>query len=99
MKKKKTTSKAPHQVSMHIRFGDKRTSISVDDVLFDLLALKLKVQPDDPEAFGRVRQWLQVKLVEELGESPERKNASQWARRLMVLAVADRRLVVDRYIE
>ena len=78
---------------MHIRFGDKRTSISVDDVLFDLLALKLKVQPDDPEAFGRVREWLQVKLVEALGESPERKNASQWARRLMVLEVADRRLV------
>jgi len=78
---------------MHIRFGDKRTSISVDDVLFDLLALKLKVQPSDPEAFGRVRQWLQVRLVEELGDSPERKNASQWARRLMVLAVADRRLV------
>ena len=78
---------------MHIRFGDKRTSITVDDVLFDLLALKLKVQPDDPEAFGRVREWLQVKLVEELGESPERKNASQWARRLIVLAVADRRLV------
>ena len=43
---------------MHIRFGDKRTSISVDDLLFDLLALKLKVQPDDPAAFGRVRQWL-----------------------------------------
>lgn len=91
MKKKKTARKAPYQVSMHIRFGDKRTSITVDDVLFDLLAVKLKVRPDDPEAFGRVREWLQVRLVEELRESSERKNASQWARRLMVLAVADRR--------
>lgn len=77
---------------MHIRFGDKRTSITVDDILFELLAVKLKVRPDDPEAFRRVREWLQVRLVEELGESSERKNASQWARRLIVRAVADRRL-------
>ena len=76
----------------HIHFGNKRTTIKLDSLLADFLAIKLGYQPDDTQAHRAVRTWLQEKLVAELGDNPIRKNASQWARRFVVREIVDRDL-------
>ena len=49
-------------MAYHITLGDHRTTVSIDDTLSELLALKLGHDPDAPEAHGAVRQWLQDRL-------------------------------------
>lgn len=82
--------------NIHIWFGDTRTSVSIDDIYFELLAFRLKVEPDDPAAHSVVREWLQDKLVVELGDMPGRKGASQWAKHFIVEEIADWRLMRKR---
>ena len=76
----------------HITFGTARTTITVDSLLFEMMALRLKVPPDDEQAHSTVQEWLQDTLISKLGNQPGRKNASQWARRYLIEEIADRRL-------
>jgi len=85
-----------NQKRFHIWFGDSRTTITVDTALFELMAIKLKHQPDDENAHYVVREWLQDTIVSNLGEQPGRKNATQWARRYLIEAIADKRLASKR---
>jgi len=80
------------QTRFHVTFGSQRTTITVDDLLFELMALRLKVSPDDDYAYSTVQQWLQDTMISNLGDVPGRKNASQWARRYLIEVIADRRL-------
>lgn len=80
------------QIKFHIRFSEQRTTISVDTLLFEMMALRLKVEPDDEYAHSAVQQWLQDVMVSKLGDQPGRKNASQWARRYLIEEIADKRL-------
>ncbi len=80
------------QKRFHIWFGKKRTTISVDSILFELLAIKLKYRPDDEYAHSAVREWLQDTVTSNLGDQPGRKNATQWTRRYLIEAIADKQL-------
>ena len=76
----------------HITFDTQRTTITVDSLLFEMMAIRLKVLPDNEQAHGTVQSWLQDILVSKLGDLSGRKNASQWARRYLIEAIADKRL-------
>jgi len=80
------------QERFHIFFGKRRTTISVDSILSELMAIKLGAVPESEEAHRLLREWLQKKLPEKLGSSKGRKNASQWARRHMIEEIADKNL-------
>jgi hypothetical protein len=60
------------------------------------MAIKLKYQPDDEYAHSVVRDWIQNTIVSDLGEQTGRKNATQWTRRYLIEAIADKRLVAKR---
>ena len=85
-----------NQKRFHIWFGETRTTISVDTILYELLAFKLKYEPDDEYAHSAVREWLQDTIISNLGEQPGRKNATQWTRRYLIEAIADKRLASKR---
>lgn len=80
------------QQIFHIRFGNARTTISVDTILSQLMAIKLKCEPDSVEAHRALRVWLQERLLKGLGASRSRKAASQWARRYMIEEILDKKI-------
>lgn len=80
------------QTGYHITFGGHRTTVSVDKILSEMLAIQLGCTPGTREAHAVVREWLQETLVSKLGESAGRKSASQWARRYAIEAIADKSL-------
>ena len=51
----------------HINFKNRRTTITVDRIISELLAIKLGVLPDAPEAHSMVRVWFEEMLHEKLG--------------------------------
>jgi hypothetical protein len=60
----------------HITMGDKRTTVSLDNFLSILLALRLGVVPGTPEAIAAVRTWLQTR-IDAVGDY-KRCRTSQW---------------------
>lgn len=80
------------QERFHILFGKKRTTISVDSILSEMMAIKLGAIPNSEEAHRLLREWLQEKLPEKLGVSKGRKDASQWARRHLIEEISDKSL-------
>ncbi len=86
------------QERFHILFGKKRTTISVDSILSEMMAIKLGVEPESEKAHQLLRKWLQEKLPENLGTNKGRKNASQWARRHMIEEIADKKLS-ERWVD
>ncbi len=84
------------QTRVHIRLGSKRTTVTVDRVLFELMAINLGALPDEPEAHGLVRDWLQDTIISRLGDENVRKSASQWARIYLIEAIAKTRLINRR---
>ncbi|HEY8272422.1 MAG TPA: hypothetical protein VIG33_16135 [Pseudobdellovibrionaceae bacterium] len=76
----------------HINFGKKRTTLTVDSILSELMAIKLGVEPGSEDAHSAVRQWLQKTVPEKLGTGRGRKNASQWTRRYLIEEIADRKI-------
>ena len=85
-----------NQTIIHVRFGEQRSTVSVDTVLFELLALQLGHQPDDAGALPAVRAWLQERLPAKVGTTGRYKRASQGARVLLVEAIADKMLSQQR---
>lgn len=47
---------------LHISFNGERTTVAVDNTLSALLAIKLGHEPETPEAWRAVREWLQERL-------------------------------------
>jgi hypothetical protein len=76
----------------HITFGKKRTTIMVDTILSEMMAIKLGELPGTAEAHRAVRLWLQDTLVSALGNYEGRNDASQWARRYLIEAIADSKI-------
>jgi hypothetical protein len=60
----------------HVRLGQRRTTVSMDDILSELLSLRLRVAPSNPNSHSKVRQWLQTKLNG--SNNPNQKHVSQW---------------------
>jgi hypothetical protein len=48
----------------HVRLGERRTTVSLDTLLSNLLSLRLGVEPETPEAHRTVCHWLQARLKE-----------------------------------
>lgn len=85
------------QIRVHVYFGDQRTTISIDRILYELMAIKLGHKPDDPGALPAVRAWLQERLPTKVGTSGGRlKQASQGARVLLVEEISDKKLSDQR---
>lgn len=84
------------QNRFHITFRNQKTTISVDNILSELLSVKLGFVPETSESKKAVRDWIQIKLIKELGDQPIRKSASQYARRYLIEAIADAELEEKR---
>ena len=77
----------------HIQFANHRTTVTVDTVLSAMLAIKLGHEPETPEGNRAVREWLQARLPDKVGtDKGIGKRASQNAQRLIVEAIADKKL-------
>ena len=74
----------------HVALGKKSTTVTVDKVISDLLALKLGQDPKTDDAHAAVRDYLQQKLDET--NDPRRTSVSQWLRQEALLDLVDTRL-------
>jgi hypothetical protein len=46
----------------HVILGEQRTTVSLDTILSEYLALELKQEPGTPEAHTAIRAWLQAQI-------------------------------------
>jgi hypothetical protein len=60
----------------HVTLGQKRTTVSMDTIVSEYLALHVGVQPDGGQAHSAVRAWLQRELDKD--NDPGRTRVSQW---------------------
>ena len=82
------------QKRYHIHFKNRRTTITVDSIISELLAVKLGLLPDDPGTHSTVRDWLEKTLHDKLGEHvPGGNHISQYARMYAFEALADKKLM------
>ncbi len=80
----------------HVRLGDKRTTVSIDRTLAELMALKLGEQPYSVEAHQAIRLWLQDRIDE--ANDPGRYKVSQWLQSEIIHVLVDKN-VSKRYWE
>jgi hypothetical protein len=78
-------------MTYHVTLGSRRTTVCLDKILSELLALKLGVEPDASEAHAAVRQWLQAEL--DADDDPGRIRVSQWLRGRAIESVIQGELV------
>lgn len=82
------------QTRYHIQLNNKRTTISVDNIISQLLAFKLGYHPADTAAHPAIRAWFEQTIRENLGNNlPGHSRVSQWARTYAIEAVADHELM------
>ena len=82
------------QQRYHIHFQNRRTTITVDSIISELLAVKLGTLPNDPEAHSLIRRWFETTLREKLGDQvPGGNRISQYARQYVVEVLADKQLM------
>ncbi len=83
----------------HVRLGDKRTTVSIDRTLVELMALKLGEQPYSEEAHQAIRLWLQDRLDE--ANDPGRYKVSQWLQSEIIHALADKKVsnLYERWLD
>ena len=78
----------------HIQFKNRRTTITVDRIISELLTVKLGLRLDAPDAHTQVRMWFEKTLHEKLGENvPGSNRISQDARHYAIEALADKTLM------
>ncbi len=78
-----------YHISMKIRGKPTRTTISIDDILSELLELKLGGEPGTLEAHSLGREWLQKKYDDEVKTGAEE---SRWFKREVVLFIVEKGL-------
>ena len=76
----------------HIQYKNKRSTVSVDTILAEMLAIKLGVDPDSNEFHSTVQKWLQDKIIASLGDSGAKVSVSYFVRRYLVEEIADKTL-------
>ena len=74
----------------HLSLDHKRTTVSLDNMVSDLLAIRLGSFPQSAQAHGAVRAWLQQQL--DRANDPGRIRVSQWLRDEAVLFLVDNKL-------
>ena len=80
----------------HVTLGARRTTASLDNVLSDLLAIRLGTRPQSLKAHCAVRTWLQQQLDQ--ANDPGRCLVSRWLHDQVVLFLVDKKLS-DVYFE
>ena len=72
-----------------------RTTISVDNILFNLMSLKLGFSPCDKKAEYEIRNWLEELLIphQEVQLRGKTSKLSQYARVLICREIADKYLL------
>ena len=82
------------QTRYHIQLNNKRTTISVDNILSGLLAVKLGLHPNDMKTHSILREWFEQTIRDRLGDDlPRNSRVSQWARNYAIEAIADQELM------
>jgi hypothetical protein len=80
----------------HIRFQGRRTTVTLDKILSDLIAAEFGLMPDRTDYHSTVQQWLQATLTDKLGQNvPGGNSISQYARRYAIEFIA-KRDIIDR---
>ena len=74
----------------HVRIGIKRTTVTLDSPIPELLALSFKVEPNAAAATTAIQKWLQEKLDEE--DDPGRIRVSQWLRGKAIFHLLDKNI-------
>lgn len=78
----------------HIRFAGRRTTITLDKILSELLGAELGVALGEKTYHSTVQQWLQATLNDKLGHNvPGGNSISQYARQYAIEAIAKRELM------
>ena len=78
----------------HINFKDRRTTITVDRVISELLAIKMGMLPDDLGTHSKLRTWFEDLLHDKLGESaPGGTHISQDARQYAIEYLVSKKLM------
>jgi hypothetical protein len=75
----------------HVRLGRRRTTVTVDTIVAEYLALHLGIEPEPSRAHSAVREWLQRQLDD--NKDPGRSRTSQWLLGRIVEALARPSLV------
>ena len=60
----------------HVLLGKRRTTVSVDKIVSEYLALHRGTTPGTPDGHAKVRAWLQARL--DRNNDPRRSRVSQW---------------------
>src|SRR5512147_2160956 len=71
----------------HVTLGKRRTTVSLDNILSVVLALKFGTEPGTEEAHAAVRRYLQDKL--DGGNDLKRYYVSQWLREQALFELMD----------
>lgn len=74
----------------YLTLGDKRTTVSLDTLLADLLAIRLGVCPQSPQARRGVHAWLQQQLDQT--NDPDRVRISRYLTHEALLFLVDEQL-------
>ena len=78
----------------HIRFQGRRTTVTLDKILSELIAISYGLTPDRTDYHSTVQQWLQATLTNKLGENvPGGSSISQYARKYAIEEIARRDLM------
>ena len=79
---------------IHIKLGDRETTVNMESPLCDLVALKLGELPHTREGKTAVKKWAQ-KLLDEAND-PDRVRVSQWLQAQAIFLIADK-MLSERY--
>jgi len=75
----------------NVYLGEYRTTVSVVDVLVDLLSIKLCRETGTNESKFVVNDWIQNLLYED--NDPYRQRLSQFIQRKIIMEIADKKLI------
>lgn len=81
---------------IHVKLGDKQTTVNMGPPLCDLVALKFGHAPHTTQGEQPVRKWAQ-RLLDEASDH-DRVRVSQWLREQALFLVADK-ILSERYDE
>ena len=83
----------------HIRFQGRRTTVTLDKILSELIAMSFGLTPDRTDYHSTVQQWLQTTLTDRLGQNvPGGSSISQYARKYAIEEIA-RPDLVERLLD
>ena len=61
------TDTSQFQDRYHIRFRGRRTTVTLDKILSELIAMSFGLTPDRTDYHSTVQQWLQATLTDKVG--------------------------------